>query len=301
MKLFQKRETLLQNMALMGIMAAINIIVAVLAAFFPVISILLVLILPLSSTLVEIFCKDKYYPIYAFATIGLSLVATLWNMETTIFYIIPSIATGYIFGLMSKKNIPSIYSILAASVLQAGITIAFIPFINFVFDVDFIDTFLTFFKVSDFEYVRDFVLAFIFAISSVQITLSYIIVSNEIKKFGIEPNERCKYPLIYQIGAMVFALLEIPFAYFYVPASYLCMMISLYLGIFILVDFIYDKKWFAFGLCLGGIGVDAVVFISANSTLDGSLPGLLVGVIPFWIGFISVAFSLLKRDAKKIK
>ena len=116
MKLFSKRETLLQNMALMGIMAAINIIVAVISAFAPVASIFLVLILPLSSTLVEIYCKDRYYPIYAVATIGLSLVATLWNMETTIFYVLPSILTGYIFGLMSKKNVPAIYSILSASI-----------------------------------------------------------------------------------------------------------------------------------------------------------------------------------------
>lgn len=301
MKLFSKRETLLQNMALMGIMAAINIIVAVISAFVPVISLFLVLILPLSSTLVELYCKDRYYPIYAISTIGLSLVATMWNMETTIFYVVPSILTGYIFGLMSKKNVPSIYSIFTASVIQTGVTIAFIPLINFLFDVDLVKTFLTFFRVDSFFYVEDFVLAFIFVMSLIQVALSYAIISQEIKKFGFEERNDDKYRIIYQILCTVFALLEIPFAFFYVPMSYVFMMMAIYFGVFILIDFIYDKKWFAFGLSLAGIVINAIVYLSAYEYLDGSLSGLLVGVTPLWIGIISTAFSLLKRDANKIK
>lgn len=301
MKLFSKRETLLQNMALMGIMAAINIIVAVISAFVPVISLFLVLILPLSSTLVELYCKDRYYPIYAIATIGLSLVATMWNMETTIFYVVPSILTGYIFGLMSKKNVPSIYSIFTASVIQTGVTIAFIPLINFLFDVDLVKTFLTFFRVDSFFYVEDFVLAFIFVMSLIQVALSYAIISQEIKKFGFEERNDDKYRIIYQILCTVFALLEIPFAFFYIPMSYVFMMMAIYFGVFILIDFIYDKKWFAFGLSLAGIVINAIVYLSAYEYLDGSLSGLLVGVTPLWIGIISTAFSLLKRDANKIK
>lgn len=301
MKLFSKRETLLQNMALMGIMAAINIIVAVISAFVPVISLFLVLILPLSSTLVELYCKDRYYPIYAIATIGLSLVATMWNMETTIFYVVPSILTGYIFGLMSKKNVPSIYSIFTASVIQTGVTIAFIPLINFLFDVDLIKTFLTFFRVEMFFYVEDFVLAFIFVMSLIQVALSYAIISQEIKKFGFEERSDDKYRIIYQVLCTVFALLEIPFAFFYIPMSYVFMMMAIYFAVFIIIDFIYDKKWFAFGLSLAGIVINAIVYLSASEYLMGSLSGLLVGVTPLWIGIISTAFSLLKRDANKIK
>ena len=288
-------------MALMGIMAAINIIVAVISAFVPVISLFLVLILPLSSTLVELYCKDRYYPIYAIATIGLSLVATMWNMETTIFYVVPSILTGYIFGLMSKKNVPAIYSILSASIVQAGVTIGFIPLINFLFDVDLVEMFLVFFKADTFQYVNDFVLAFIFTISLIQTALSYAIISNEIKKFGFEEISDEKYRIIYQIGCALFALLEIPFAFFYIPASYLCLMISIYFALFILLDFICDKKWVTLGLCLAGILINIIVFVSAYSLLSGSLGGLLIGVTPLWIGVISIAFSLLKRDANKIK
>ncbi|MCR5332796.1 MAG: hypothetical protein K6E11_02090 [Bacilli bacterium] len=301
MKLFSNRETLLENMTLMGIMASINIIIAVIAAFFPVFSLFLVLILPLSSTLVELFCKDRYFPIYAFATIGLALVATIWNMETTIFYVIPSILTGYIFGLMSKKNVPAIYSILAASVAQAGVTIAFIPFINFVFDVDVIFTFKSFFKLTESIYIDEIVPAFIFAISMVQIVLSYLIVSNEVKKFGFEPKDDEKYRIIYQIACFVCSLAIIPFAFFFVKGSYVFLMIAIYFAVFIVLDFIYKRKWFTLGVLLFGIVINVIVFALAYSKLDGCKALLLVGVTPLWIGFISIAFSLLKRESKKIQ
>ena len=301
MKIFSNRETLLENMTLMGIMASINIIVALLAAFFPVISLFLVLILPLSSALVEVYCKDRYFPIYAFATMGLSIVVTIWNMETTIFYIFPSILTGYIFGLMSKKNIPSIYSIILASIVQAGVTIAFIPLINFVFDVDIVMTFKTFFKLANSSAVDDIVPAFIFAVSLIQIVLSYIIVLNEIKKFGVVQKEEPKFRFIYQLLCIGFALLIIPFGFFYSKASYLFLMLSIYFAMSILLDFIYDKKWFTLGVCLFGLIVNVIVFAAAYEKLEGTLSLLLVGVTPLWIGFISIAFSLLKREAKEIE
>lgn len=301
MKIFSKRETLLENMTLMGIMSGINIIIAVLAAFFPVFALFLVLILPLTSTMVELYCKDRYFPIYAFATMGLSLVATLWNMETTLFYVFPSILTGYIFGLMSKKNISSIYSVLAATIVQAGITIAFIPLINFVFDVDIIFTFKTFFKLTSSTYVDEIVPAFIFAVSLIQVALSYIIVSGEIKKFGFAEKDSSKYRFIYQLACIVSCLAVIPFAFFFVKASFVFLMIGLYFAVFIILDFIYDKTWFTLGVSLAGIPITVIVFAAASSKLSGSLPMLLLGVTPLWIGLISIAFSLLKRDAKKIK
>ena len=114
MGLFSKKETLIQNMTFMGIFSAINVVISLLSTIlFAVatpISILLIIVLPLTSTVVELFCKDKYYPIYLFSTIGLSLVVTMWDMQNTIFYLIPSVFTGYIFGLLTKKRISGIYT-----------------------------------------------------------------------------------------------------------------------------------------------------------------------------------------------
>lgn len=301
MKLFSKRETIAQNMALMAMMAAINIIISVISSLVPIISIFLVLILPLASTLVEMYCKDRYYPIYALATIGLSLVATLWNIETTIFYVVPSIFTGYIFGLMSKKKIPSIYSILCASLIQMGVTLAFIPLINFVFQVNIIDTFKKFFNLTSSANVDIIIPAFVFVISMIQITLSYIIISNEIRKLGYIELDKDKYHWIYELALMIISILTIALSFISLETSYILLMIAIYLSIFIIVDYIKQKYWRILIVFLFGIFINIIVFASAYPLMNRQSGLLLIVVTPFWISFISTLVSFLKREKKDIE
>ena len=97
MNIFKKRETLLQNMTYMGIMAAINFIFILLSSFIPFLLFVLVFILPLASAVVTVFCKKRYYIIYFVVTGALCL---LINAPDTMFYVIPSLITGFIFGFL---------------------------------------------------------------------------------------------------------------------------------------------------------------------------------------------------------
>jgi len=76
MRLIYERENLAKSIPLMALMAAINIIIAALATLSPIASIFLILILPLTSAIVELCCKDRFFPIYGLATFGLSLALT---------------------------------------------------------------------------------------------------------------------------------------------------------------------------------------------------------------------------------
>ena len=87
MSLFKKRETLVQNITFLAIMAAINIVLLLLTIVLPYLVILLTLILPFVSLLVTILCQKKYYPIYILATIGLSLLVSVDGLTNVIFYI----------------------------------------------------------------------------------------------------------------------------------------------------------------------------------------------------------------------
>ena len=58
--MFKKRETLTQNIAYMGLMAAINVIFVLLTYFVPFLIFLLVFVLPLTSVVVTIFCQKNY-------------------------------------------------------------------------------------------------------------------------------------------------------------------------------------------------------------------------------------------------
>ena len=295
MSIFAKRKTLLQNMAFMAIMAAINIIISVIAAFSPIASVILVIFLPLTSTLVELFCEDKYYPIYAIATFGLGVVATLWNIQSTFFTLLPSLITGYIFGLFAKHKFNPIWSVLAASALQALITLLFIPLINFIFGVDIIYTFKAAFKLTESENIGIIIPAFILAISIVQIVLSYIVVSQEVKKFDQSMEyEKCNYMLFGIIGS-VLSLSLIGFYYLSLAVAYIFLILSIYFASFIVVYFIKDKMWRTLILCGAFVLLTIFIFALAYSSVKPNSALLLIGVAPFCISTLSLVVSFLKK------
>ena len=55
----------------MALMAAINMVFSLVAMVFPFASLFLIIALPMASVLVVLTCKEKFYPIYAVATIFL--------------------------------------------------------------------------------------------------------------------------------------------------------------------------------------------------------------------------------------
>ena len=99
MKIFSKRETILQNMTTMAFFAAINIIICLVSSYVPFLSVVIIFVLPLVSALVEIYCKDRYYIIYAVASLLLSMLVTFDNFQTALFYLFPALVSGYCFGL----------------------------------------------------------------------------------------------------------------------------------------------------------------------------------------------------------
>ena len=104
MEIFKKRETVTQNIAYMAIMSAINIIFVLLSNLVPGLLFLLVLILPLTSTVVTLYCKKVYYPVYAITTLGLCLaVAGGFSIFDALIYVFPSLIVGFVFGVCSLQ------------------------------------------------------------------------------------------------------------------------------------------------------------------------------------------------------
>ena len=220
MKLFQKRESLTQNIAFMSLMSGITLVISVFATFFPILGVFIIIALPLTSTLVELYCKDRYYIIYAIGTIGLCLAANFWNIGTTFYYVIPSIFTGFIFGFMTKKSIPSVWTILVAATIQFGLTIGSIYIIRLMIGVDMLETFRTIFDFIDYDLFNIIFPTFCFLVSSIQVVLSYIVISNEIKKFGYEVDHDKTHMWIYQALTLVLCGSIIGFQFIYIPIAY---------------------------------------------------------------------------------
>ena len=86
MNWFYKKETLIRTICFMSFFVAINVLCSFLTTVLPLLSVILIIFLPLTSAMVEVLCKDRWFPIYAIATIGLSIVVSLSSIDFTIFF-----------------------------------------------------------------------------------------------------------------------------------------------------------------------------------------------------------------------
>jgi len=301
MSLLKERKTISQNIAFMAIMAAINIIVCVVGGFSVLASVILILILPLSSTLVEVYCKTKYFPIYFVATIGLSIAATFWNLETTIFTLIPSMITGFVFGLSLKKKINGIYGIFVATLLNVGLIYCFIPLVDFLFETDIIWFFCSALNISDESAILNYLPSLFFVYSLIQTFLSYLVVINEIKKFNLDDQFDVKNEVLLSSVTLGFSIMTLAFYFVNAAVAFFFFCCSLYFAYFVVVHFAKQKDKNV--LIPSGIAfiVSIFMFAAFNNKLKDGTSALIFVFVPFCISLISFIVSLLKKKQNKIK
>ena len=163
-------------------MAAINLVFVLLTTFIPILFFLIVFVLPLTSVIVTLHCQKKYFPIYAITTIGLCLLCTIWKIDDTIFYVIPSIISGFIFGLLIEKKVSSFWIILSTTVIQIAFTYASIPLIKVMTGRDIIHDFSTVFGINEFIYLDYVTPCFIYFLALAQQVLAFVIIREELPR-----------------------------------------------------------------------------------------------------------------------
>lgn len=299
MSLLQKRTTLTQNIAYMAIMAAINIIFSLIASFVPIIGYFLMLVLPLTSVIVTLYCQKKYYFIYMLATIGLSFAITAWNLTYTIYYVIPSMLTGFLFAILIKNKINGVYIILLTSILQTIISLLFIPLINFLLSTDVILQFLTLMSLQNSTSISTIVPSFIFFISLCQMIFTYTIIHDEITKFGYEISEDKFGTFLLPLGTILCLAIVAIFSMFLLSISYLFLMISIYLCLFMVITHLQSKNKLISFLNLVALLISFIVFGVFYSLLDGEIGLLLIGVFPLLTSLIIIFNNLLRLKTHK--
>ena len=295
--MFKKRVTVLQNLTYIAIMSAINVIFALLATILPFLFFILIFLLPLTSLIVYVFCMKRYFPLYAVVTIGLCLIFNLWRVTDTIFYVIPSILTGFIFGICIEKKVPMFFTILISTLSGVAATYASIPLIQLLIEVNTIDFFLKFFKLDEFAYKDYLPPIFIFVISSIQMALTYLIIREEIKKLGIESNETDVDERIMFYIEIGLVALSVIFAFIYGPISFLILCFTIYVGVY--QTAILIGKNVKIGLISLGLVVTSTIFIYAllNQFIAQPYQFLLL-LLPSAI-MSSISFSNYYLDKRK--
>ena len=296
MRLLKKRETIIENIAYMGIMASINIIFVVLTYFVPFLLFVLVFILPLCSAIISYYCKKVYFPIYL---VVVSAVCLLIDMSDTIFYVIPSLITGFFFGLLIDKKIPSIFIIVAITVVQFGLSMASIPLIQLITKRNIVDDMAAIFKLSEFEYLGYVKYTFIYFIAFVQTILSFIVMHSELNKFGIAFIDKTKRVYLLDIATLVCVGLSVLFGFLIPEFSFIPLLTSLMfmVGRLMLLNYCYYKLYL---IELGIIFFGSIFFVALiYSKLTVPLGLLTFGVFPTLISFACLINNCLLSKRNK--
>ena len=263
MSIFKKRETPIQNIAYMSIMAAINVIFVLLSNILPVLLFLLIFLLPLTSAIVTIYCKKRYYPIYFMVTLALCIaVASGFSIFDTLIYVFPSLLTGFIFGLSFEKEVPAILVLVGNTVLQFSLSLlTFLVLGTFISNLNMMNVLINAFGLSNFAHKESFSLIFLYVISMIQITLSYILIKIEMKRFNVIVNLENNYRYMLYISSIIFYGFAI-ISYFYFPVwTIVFVLMPLPIYIYELATLIVSRQ--KLPLILAGATHLAFIFIFA--------------------------------------
>lgn len=263
MEIFKKRETPIQNIAYMAIMAAINIVFILLSNLLPVLLFLLVLVLPLTSTVVTLYCKKKYYPIYAIVTLGLCLaVAGGFTIFDAIIYVFPSLIVGFIFGICFEYHVSAILIIVGATIAQFGLSyLTLFVLEHIITNFAIMNSLITLFRLSEFPFLGTFVIIFVYIIAQIQIVLSYLFIRLEINKIGIEVNLECQNRFLLHSVTFICVLLSI-LSYLYFPTwTIIFCLIPVNIYVFEVIELLLVKKIYIYVL-LGLVHI-AFIFVFA--------------------------------------
>ena len=295
MALFNKKTTLVHHITYMGIMTAINLIFIILANFVPFLIFLLILLLPFASTIVSYYCLKRYYLIYAIASIGLCLI---FNIPDTIFYVLPAIITGFVIGVLLEKGAHPFWLVLFSSIIEAGLTFAFIPLINLIANTDIVQDFLKIFKLDSFAHQEIATYLFVYFISLLQCILTQFVLINDMKKMGIIVTSKVSSLAPYIIGLEISLALVFTFALFYTPLAFVFLEIAIYFAIFLLVDLLYSKKLIVYIILVILCIASFFGFVLLYQRVTAPLGLLLVALFPLSISVVSfVKIYLLKCES----
>ena len=285
MRLLKKQETLIQNIAYMGMMAAVNIIFVVMTYFVPFLLFVLVFVLPLCSAIISFYCKKIYFPIYF---VVVTAVCLLIDFSDALFYVIPSLLTGFVFGLFIEKKVPSIFILVVITLIQFVLSLASIPLIELITHRNIIDDMATLFRLSDYEYLDYIKYTFIFFIAFVQTILTYLVMRSELVKFGMEFNEAIERTIILDIMTIGLVGLSILFGFFTPEICFIFLMMALIFSIYriIKLDYSYYKLYL--------VEIIAILFITIffvaglYNLVNKPLGLLLFGILPVLISIACI-------------
>lgn len=297
MNVFKEKETFTENIAFIGMSAAMVAALSVVSAFLPLSSFAIILFLPLLAALTTYYCKDKYLLLYVFASIGISLLTTAYDITVTLFDVTPAILTGSLFGYLLKKKIPHTLTILIVSLLKLGLNYLMVILLKAIYGIDIIQSFLSLLNLQNKENISCIVPTFIFAYALIQESISFLVITLNAKNIEIK-KASLYFDLGISLSALCFLALGFGLSFVSLTTGYLLASIGIYLTFAGGKSLLVKRPWYFYLL----LGLLLLVSFYLSAYFYSSLPkgNAILLFLAFFvsISLCEVVSRLLFKDEK---
>lgn len=295
MKFFRKRVTPSENIAFMGVMCAVDAVFA-LIGLLPFSDLLIVLVLPLVSAWVGLLCERRYLPLYLLASCGVVIAVTCYDVGGTLFYTIPAILSGTLYGFLAKAKTPVSFLVFSTALLGMGLNYASIPLIRGLYDIDMIASIKTMLGLNDYRYVDYIIPMFVFGYSLAQAGITHLVIQIVFSSFDFRYPKEDSFSLVYPLTAIGFSLAALALAFYQIPLGYVFWAIGVYFTSFSLLRLFQRNPWwiyflliilvlgsiYAFAAFYSSFEKDSGFLLSSLFLISMDTPSLISSLL--WIG-----------------
>ena len=245
-------------LALGGLFITLHLVFIFLSRILVGSELLLVIFLPLLSTIYSLKFTKKETVMFLIATF---LLCVIFEPVSTFIYVLPALICGTTYGILSKKKVNELSLVYISSLAHfASLFISFV-FISLMFkEISFFEIFSTFIKKNGAELYASIYLILI-SLGVLESFCVHIISSNELERFGYDnSNEDILLPKWINIGLVLSIITYIVLAF--INPIFTCYIYPFVLAFVIpnIIEFILNnkRKWIYF-LC--GVMLFSVAFL----------------------------------------
>ena len=255
-----------------GLFVALHLLFVFISKALAGSELILVVFLPLLSTIYSLKFNIKETIIFFIASFLLCLI---FEPVSTLIYVLPALICGCVYGIFRKKNVKELSLLYISSMAHSVSLLISFSFISLMFkEVDFFSIFSTFIS-KDGAAFYVCIYMFLILLGVLEAFVTHSITTSELKRLGYKDLEREKDTPLW----MNFALVGI--SLIYVVLAFINPILTCYVMPFLLafsipniVDFIGEDKhkWIYF--LVGGLFF-AIIFITKYVT-PSLYPGMLI-------------------------
>ena len=287
----------------MSLFVGLNALIIALSTYFNIISFLLLIFLPLISTIYSLNTKKKYFLIYLLCSIFLSSLITFNDLSLVFLNLIPSLIQGLVFSIIIEKNKDGTIAYMCSIFIMYVFYIIFIPILNLIYDINILKTIIDLLGFTSYQNELNLIIyGLLFLSCSLEIFIVCIITKGEIKKFGYELSFFKNLSIFILIGTLISSSATIIFYFLKLyQISYTFLAISFIYSLILTIQLIKNKPLIFLPLTILFLIIDWVLYILFSKNNNYFININYFSIFGIIISVVGIAwyFYLMKKGVIK--